>query len=260
MSATSYSTGKAARRLGISIPTLQRKCDTGEIPCFFTTGGHRRIPADAVHTLLGNTPTVRTRNPSAGPKGRVPEERLKSASQGLRTPVEAEDFRVEPAKQAMEPTDTRSYEFAGNVDPEAAFLVTAGPVRQVSQDRELEEPRRRLGEFHRRWRGAAADLLPSWLNFEQHEAAVESLDRVITRCSEQDELRMPRVLRDAVVRLLAPLERERSTLMRREGLLQRPLWSLSGSASALEKGQATSAIREAMSDIAASLYGEKPKR
>jgi excisionase family DNA binding protein len=250
MSQTCYSAGPAARLLGVSIPTLKRKCVAGEIRCYWTPGGHLRIPADAVERLLGNAPTPGTRDPSAGLKRREPQEELELAGQELRTWVEAENLRVERAEQEeIESTHTRSHELKRNADFEAARSASERSVRQASQERELEEARRRLGEFHRRWRGAAAELLPGWLSFEQHEEAVEALDRVIARCSEQDEVRMPRDLREAVARLLAPWEKDREAVVRREQVLQRALWSLSGSASALEKAQATTAIRKAMADL-----------
>jgi excisionase family DNA binding protein len=243
MSETSYSTGKAARRLGISIPTLQRKCDAGEIPYFLTPGGHRRIPADAIGHLLGNVS-------AAGVKRGVPKEQAKLAGQEFRTQAEAEDFRVEPPDQEeIESTHTSSYQFTRNVDSEATRSASARPVRQMSQDRELEGPRRQLEEFHQRWRRAAADMLPSWLSFEQHEAAVEALDRAIIRCSEQDDSRMPWIVSDAIARLLAPLERERQTAMRRDQVLQRALWNLSASASTLDKAQATATIRKVLADL-----------
>ena len=113
----------------------------------------------------------------------------------------------------------------------------------------MEDVRYRHGAFHRRWRGVAADSLPTWLSFEQHEKALEALDRVIAGCSEQDEGRMARVLREAIARLLAPWEKERQVAMRREQALQSALWSLSGWASASEKVRATAAIRKALAAL-----------
>jgi hypothetical protein len=113
----------------------------------------------------------------------------------------------------------------------------------------MEEVRCQPGIFHRRWLSAAGDLLPAWLSFEQHEMALEALDRVIARCSEQDEGRMSLVLREAITRLSAPWEKERQVVTRREQILQSALWSLSGWASASERARATAAIREALADL-----------
>jgi len=60
---------------------------------------------------------------------------------------------------------------------------------------------------------------------------------------------MPRVLREAIARLLVPWEKKRQVETRREQILQSALWSLSGWASAAERARATAAIREALADL-----------
>lgn len=44
---------EAARLLGISIDTLIKGADAGEIPCWKTPGGHRRFRHSALVTLMG---------------------------------------------------------------------------------------------------------------------------------------------------------------------------------------------------------------
>ena len=73
-------------------------------------------------------------------------------------------------------TRARLRELQTETDLEAARLV--------GEEREMEEAWCPLGMFHRRWRSAAADLLPLWLSLEEHEMALEALDRVIARCSD----------------------------------------------------------------------------
>jgi excisionase family DNA binding protein len=48
----SYSTAYVARRLGISIPTVQRWVDSGNLVAWKTPGGHRRIEADSADRLF----------------------------------------------------------------------------------------------------------------------------------------------------------------------------------------------------------------
>jgi excisionase family DNA binding protein len=48
----SYSTADVARRLGISIPTVQRWVDAGQLKAWKTPGGHRRIDADSAERLF----------------------------------------------------------------------------------------------------------------------------------------------------------------------------------------------------------------
>ena len=44
--AASYSTAYVAKRLGVSIPTVQRWVDSGHLKAWKTVGGHRRIEAE----------------------------------------------------------------------------------------------------------------------------------------------------------------------------------------------------------------------
>lgn len=48
----SYSTVEIARRLGVSIQTVQRWVDAGHLKAWKTLGGHRRIEADSAERLL----------------------------------------------------------------------------------------------------------------------------------------------------------------------------------------------------------------
>jgi excisionase family DNA binding protein len=56
----SYSTAEVARRLGVSIPTVQRWVDAGHLKAWKTVGGHRRIDALSAERLfaasVGATP------------------------------------------------------------------------------------------------------------------------------------------------------------------------------------------------------------
>ncbi|AOY90416.1 hypothetical protein BKK79_00175 [Cupriavidus sp. USMAA2-4] len=47
-----YSTQEAAERLGVSRRTVQMWVETGKLPAWKTDGGHRRIPKEAVDTLV----------------------------------------------------------------------------------------------------------------------------------------------------------------------------------------------------------------
>jgi len=48
----SYSTAEVARRLGVSIPTVQRWVDLGHLKAWKTIGGHRRIEADSAERMF----------------------------------------------------------------------------------------------------------------------------------------------------------------------------------------------------------------
>jgi excisionase family DNA binding protein len=48
----SYSTAYVAKRLGVSIPTVQRWVDAGQLKAWKTLGGHRRIEAESAERLF----------------------------------------------------------------------------------------------------------------------------------------------------------------------------------------------------------------
>lgn len=48
----SYSTADVARRLGVSVPTVQRWVDAGHLRAWKTLGGHRRIDARSAERLI----------------------------------------------------------------------------------------------------------------------------------------------------------------------------------------------------------------
>ena len=52
MGSTSYSTAHLARRLGVSVPTVQRWVDLGHLKAWKTVGGHRRIDADSAENFI----------------------------------------------------------------------------------------------------------------------------------------------------------------------------------------------------------------
>ena len=49
---SSYSTAYVARRLGVSVPTVQRWVDAGHLRAWKTVGGHRRIEAESAERLF----------------------------------------------------------------------------------------------------------------------------------------------------------------------------------------------------------------
>jgi len=54
----SYSTAYVARRLGVSIPTVQRWVDSGHLKAWKTVGGHRRIDAQSAEVLFQANPAA----------------------------------------------------------------------------------------------------------------------------------------------------------------------------------------------------------
>ena len=52
MGPPSYSTAHLARRLGVSVPTVQRWVDLGHLKAWKTVGGHRRIDAESAENFI----------------------------------------------------------------------------------------------------------------------------------------------------------------------------------------------------------------
>ena len=48
----SFSTAHLARRLGVSVPTVQRWVDLGHLKAWKTVGGHRRIDAESAENFI----------------------------------------------------------------------------------------------------------------------------------------------------------------------------------------------------------------
>jgi excisionase family DNA binding protein len=61
----SYSTAEVARRLGVSIPTVQRWVDQGLLKAWKTFGGHRRIDAGSVDAFVGTLADPRSQGRQA---------------------------------------------------------------------------------------------------------------------------------------------------------------------------------------------------
>jgi excisionase family DNA binding protein len=246
MPKSAYSASQAARLAGVSIPTLKLMCDAGEISYFRTPGGHLRIPADAVERLLGHAVAPTASETTTGLQGHRRRER----ELGSKSQERVARSRAQQVENEGKLTNQASWrQLQGETDLQATRLASERARGQAAQKRSIADARYRHDMFHRRWRGAAADLLPFWLSFEQHEMAIEALDRVITRCSEEDEWRMSQVLSEAIARLLAPWEKARQMATRREQIHESALRNLSVWASASERTRAIAAIREALAGL-----------
>lgn len=67
----SYSTAEVARRLGVSVPTVQRWVDQGHLKAWKTVGGHRRLDADSADRFIAR----QTSAAGAAPEGSGAEAR-----------------------------------------------------------------------------------------------------------------------------------------------------------------------------------------
>lgn len=65
--AASYSTAAVARRLGVSVPTVQRWVDLGVLKAWKTVGGHRRIDAESADAFIGGRGPLQAQALPPGP-------------------------------------------------------------------------------------------------------------------------------------------------------------------------------------------------
>jgi len=73
-SPSSYSTADVAKRLGVSIPTVQRWVDLGHLKAWKTVGGHRRIEAESAERLFREQGQLPQAAPSNAPSVMVVDD------------------------------------------------------------------------------------------------------------------------------------------------------------------------------------------
>lgn len=84
----SYSTAYVARRLGVSVPTVQRWVDAGHLKAWKTVGGHRRIDAGSADALFRSQAVTTGHAPAAPAAATKP---VAPASRALRAVVVDDD-------------------------------------------------------------------------------------------------------------------------------------------------------------------------
>lgn len=84
-----YTTREAARKLGVSVTTVQLWVEAGVLAAWKTAGGHRRIPSEAVDAMLAGQQSALAEEPAAHPHAVVIVED---------EPVQREMYRIKFAE------------------------------------------------------------------------------------------------------------------------------------------------------------------
>jgi len=180
----SLSVTKAARVLGVSVPTVKRMAADGELQFFRTPGGHLRVAAESVERLReGNTKEARHREPSSVLKNRREHvEELGLEAQELRSQRELSKLRKEAAEEAeRERQDLARREREQRREGERTQL------EQERRDQEQEEAKQlqREAEQHRKWRDGwlteALKLIPRDCPKEYYGGVCQEVEKTLDR-------------------------------------------------------------------------------
>lgn len=133
-----HTVGQAAGILGVSVPTIRRMVQDGELRSFPTPGGHLRIAAESVERIRdGRTKESRNREPSSVLKGRREHiEELGLDAQEVRLQREIGKLR----KEVAEETERDRLEL---VRSERVRRQEEEKPRREAERAQLEEDRRR---------------------------------------------------------------------------------------------------------------------
>ncbi len=121
---------EAAKLLGCSVRTLQRRHQAGDLRCVFTPGGRRRIPETEILRLkkemgLEPTPTLRTETTKM-PVRTKPAEKIVLREEPPVTPVSWEEPREpEPKPAVARPLALSDFEIIERMRPESLSLRKA---------------------------------------------------------------------------------------------------------------------------------------
>ena len=263
----SYPTGEAASILGVSIPTIKRMVEAGELESFRTPGGHTRIFTESIEA-------VKEQRRSRSRPVNAPSSVLQNRRERLEElTLEAQEHRahreLDKLKREQQAEESRQQADADARDEEITLrqeelelerlkVNQRQSQEQARREREerLEEQRREakreLAEFRCRWQDEASRAISEfkyrWLSATQRKQVLEVIEDLIERRQPADEPRMPAIIARSLEALVEPLKTERDAQERRQRVTQRALWSLPSSATEAERVKATAAIRAALED------------
>jgi excisionase family DNA binding protein len=263
MQSASYSTAEAARLLRVSIPTLKRMCETGDIPYFKTPGGHLRIPAEGLKSMQGKAGGSTTSTPSGVLQSRRERvEELNLEGQELRAQRELRKLRNEEAAETAQrrAEDEARQQQSQQRAQEAAQQQIARLNREAQERRERVELGQ-IAEFRQRWFQIAENKADGVdrLSAVQRKQLLEALEIEINRRTPADECRMETVLARTVKAVVEPWEcewrREQAEHAARQvkaRVMERLLFQFPYEATDSEKTGALSAMQMALESLPAN--------
>jgi excisionase family DNA binding protein len=242
-----YSASEAARRAGVSIPTLKELCRSGRLASFRTPGGHLRIPADAL-AHLGHEKSVSI--PAGSTALGIHRERLdekKLEIDELRLDNEREKLLAD--KKARE-KEQRAASLAASLRSQARLEEARLQNQKNAQQQDRERRQREREQWKRRWVIGAEDEFPDWLLEEQRQGLREAVDRELEMWEVDDsEVAIGKALDRIIKCLVEPWQADREALAKRDTLIERIVWELPRGATEADKARAAASVRVALSNV-----------
>ncbi len=258
MNDESYSVSEAARKLGVSIPTLKRMVADGELHSFTTPGGHLRVRAESIVELReGNHKrSTRPAPPSSVLTNRRERvEELGLEAQELRAKREIAKLKAEEdAEERRQQEALEAREREAELEAEAEAQKQASWRREQAEQRERREQQRQLAEFRSRWLKKAGEVLAdtrfAWLAGPQRKEVLKVVEEEIRERQPDEEPCMLEVVKQTIANVGTPWYAEWQWQVKLKEATERALLGLPYGASDTERARAIAAVRKALEGLA----------
>jgi excisionase family DNA binding protein len=244
------SISEAERLTGLSVRTIKRMADEGQLKTSRTPGDHMRVLRADVNRLLRRETASPASASSVLANKRERVEELSLQLQEVRAMRELRKLSEEDAEAERRQSAARRAQ--GLADKHALEETRLQAVRDAERRvREQREADAQLqhAEFLRRWVSFATDRFPAWLSYEQRQTVLEAVEETISARDVGDADLMPRLLGDAISRICAPWEKERQLHAKREELIERTVRQMPYGMTDADRARAAVAVRTALTHV-----------
>lgn len=249
------SAAEAARLTGLSVRTLKRMVEEGQLQSKKTPGLHVRVLRADVDKLLRPTGVASASGSSVSSVLVSKREEVESIGlelQAERGRRELANFRAQDAEAERERKETRRSQRLANKRALAGIALERerDTERREREQREAEALRIQV-DFERRWIRWAESRLFDWLTFEQRQSVLGMVKETVAAKTpaDEDEAVIRDILIDAIARFCAPWDAARRARAKREEVIEHALRGLPWGATDSEKLRAASDARSALAQI-----------